>query len=69
MRDIGRILVVTGIVLVVAGVVLTVAGRAGIGRLPGDLIYRRGSFTFYFPLMTSVILSLILTLVLWLSRR
>jgi hypothetical protein len=41
---------------------------AGLGRLPGDIVYRRGSFTFYFPLATSILLSLLLTLVLSLRR-
>jgi len=41
----------------------------GLGRLPGDLIYRRGNFTFYFPLMTSILLSIALSLLLWLFRR
>lgn len=69
MRDIGRILIITGLVLALAGVVLTFAGRTPIGRLPGDLVYKRGNFTFYFPLMTSLLLSILLTFVLWLFRR
>jgi hypothetical protein len=69
MRDIGRILIICGIVFVVLGLVLTVVPRAGIGRLPGDFVYRRGHFTFYFPLMTSILLSLALTLIFWLFRR
>jgi hypothetical protein len=39
------------------------------GRLPGDIVYRRGNFTFYFPLITSVVLSLLLTLVFWIIGR
>ncbi|HEY3055657.1 MAG TPA: DUF2905 domain-containing protein [Thermoanaerobaculia bacterium] len=69
MRDIGRILIICGIVFVVLGLVLTVVPRAGIDRLPGDFVYRRGHFTFYFPLMTSILLSLALTLIFWLFRR
>ena len=69
MRDIGRILIICGIVFVVLGLVLTAAPRLGLGRLPGDFVYRRGNFTFYFPLMTSILLSLGLTLILWLFRR
>ncbi len=69
MRDIGRILIVTGVVLALAGVILTLAGRTGIGRLPGDFVYKRGAFTFYFPLMTSVLLSMLLTFLMWLFRR
>lgn len=69
MRDLGRLLVFLGIILVCLGVVLTFLGRSGIGRLPGDFVYRRGNFTFYFPLMTSILLSVILSLILWLFRR
>jgi hypothetical protein len=68
-RDLGRLLVILGAILVVAGLVLPYAGRLGIGRLPGDFVYRRGSFSLYFPLMTSILLSIALTLVLWLFRR
>jgi hypothetical protein len=56
-------------VTLLAGLALTFFGRIGLGRLPGDLVYRRGSFTFYFPLMTSILLSIALSLLLWLFRR
>jgi len=57
-------------VILVVGVVLLLAGRvAGVGRLPGDIYVERGNWTFYFPLGTSVVLSLLLTLVLWLIGR
>ena len=69
MREIGRLLVILGAVLLVAGLVLPYASRIGIGRLPGDFVYRRGNFSFYFPLMTSILLSIVLTLILWLFRR
>ena len=61
----GRILIVVGALLLLIGIVLTLGPRVpGLGRLPGDMVYRRGNFTLYFPLMTSIILSLLLTLVL-----
>ena len=69
MRDIGRILIVTGIVLVVAGIAFTALPRMGIGRLPGDFVFRRGNFTLYVPLMTSILLSIALTVIFWLFRR
>ena len=69
MRDLGRLLIVFGAILLVSGVVLTVAGKLGLGKLPGDIVYRRGNVSFYFPLMTSILLSLILSLLLWLARR
>ena len=70
MPEIGRVLLVVGGVLVVLGLVLTFAGRVPfVGRLPGDVVYRRGNFTFYFPIVTSIVLSLLLTALLWLFRR
>jgi len=68
-REIGRLLIVLGGVLLVAGIALTAAGRLGLGRLPGDFVYRRGNFSFYFPLMTSILLSVTLSLLLWVFRR
>jgi hypothetical protein len=63
----GTLLVVAGIALVAVG--LLVMWGVPFGRLPGDLVFRRGSFTFYVPLVTSIALSLILTLLLALLRR
>jgi hypothetical protein len=67
MRDLGRLFIVLGGVLLLVGIAMTAFG--GLGRLPGDFVYRRGSFTFYFPLMTSILLSLLLSLLFWLLRR
>jgi hypothetical protein len=69
MRDLSRILIITGVVLVVIGVAFAALPRLGIGRLPGDFAFRRGNFTFYFPLMTSILISIALTVILWLFRR
>jgi Protein of unknown function (DUF2905) len=70
MPEIGRVLILIGIVIVVLGLLLTLAGRVPwLGRLPGDIAYRRGNFTFYFPLATSILLSLLLTALLWIFRR
>lgn len=70
MSDLGRLLIVVGIVIVVIGVVLAVAGRVPwLGRLPGDIQIQRGNWTFYFPLGTSILLSMILTLILYLLGR
>lgn len=66
----GRTLIIIGLVLVVVGLLVTVAGRfTPLGRLPGDIVYRRNNFTFYFPIVTSLLLSVLLTLVLWLFSR
>ena len=68
-RELGRVLMVVGGVLLIAGIALTAFGGLGLGRLPGDLVYRRGNFTFYFPIVTSILLSIVLSLLLWLFRR
>jgi hypothetical protein len=66
----GRLLIILGLVLFVAGVLITLGGRFfGLGRLPGDIVVRRNNFTFYFPVVTSILLSVILTLVMWLFNR
>jgi uncharacterized protein HemY len=63
----GRLLVILG--LVIAGIGLLVMIGLPIGRLPGDVTYRRGNTTFYFPLATSILLSIVLTLLLMVLRR
>jgi hypothetical protein len=63
----GKLLVIVGVVIAVAGL-LVMAGLP-IGRLPGDFTYRRGNTTVYFPLATSIVASLILTLLFALFRR
>lgn len=71
MSDLGRVLVFFGGLILVVGVILMVAGRLNlpIGRLPGDMVYRGKNTTIYFPLMTSILLSVILSLVLYLVNR
>ena len=69
-RELARLLIVVGGIALVAGVLLLVADRIPwIGRLPGDFVVRRGPVTFYFPLVTSVVLSVVLTLILNLFWR
>lgn len=64
----GRILIVAGLVLLVVGVLVSIG--VPIGRLPGDITIRRGSVSFYFPLTTSIIASILLTLLfMFLGRR
>jgi hypothetical protein len=73
--DLGRTLVLLGVVLVVLGGMLWLGGALGgkipfLGRLPGDIHVQRGNWSFYFPLTTSIILSIVLTLILaFLFRR
>ncbi len=63
----GRLLIVVGLVIAAAGLLIT--WGVPIGRLPGDFAVRRGSFSFYFPLATSILASIVLTLLMWLFRR
>ena len=70
MSEIGKLLIVFGILIALVGVGLLLAGRLPwIGRLPGDIYVRRGNFTFYFPLATSILVSLVLTLIFWAFGR
>ncbi len=70
MNDLGKMLVIAGLLLAALGVLLwTGFGRTWLGRLPGDLHYSRGNFSFYFPAMTCLLLSLLLTLILWLFKK
>lgn len=63
-----RLLITLGIVLVVLGLAWPWLQKSGLGRLPGDLVVERGNFRFYFPLTTSIIVSLLLSLLFWLWR-
>ena len=70
--SLGKFLITVGAVFVVVGIVLLFSDRLPflrIGRLPGDILYRRGNFTFYFPVVTSILLSLLLTLLFWILGR
>ncbi len=70
MADLGRFLILTGVILALVGVLLLAAPKIPwLGKLPGDIVWRRGNFTLYFPLGTSILLSVILTLLLYLLRR
>lgn len=67
MSTLGRLLVIIGLVIAALGLLVMVG--IPFGRLPGDIVIRRGSFTFSFPLVTSIVLSVLLTLLLMLFRR
>jgi len=69
-NGIGKALVVLGLLIALAGLLLVFVGRVPwIGRLPGDIHIQRGNWSFYFPLTTSIVLSLLLTLAFWLFGR
>ena len=71
MTDVGKLLIILGAVLLLAGIAFTVLGKTNLplGRLPGDIVYRGKNTTFYFPLATSVLVSALLSLVLYLVGR
>ncbi len=70
MNEFGKFLVLAGLLLAVVGALLwSGVGKGWLGRLPGDINYSKGDFSFHFPLMTCLILSAILTLLLWLFRK
>lgn len=70
MSELGKILVVAGLVMAAAGALLWAGvGRGWLGRLPGDIHYTRGNGSFYFPLTTCLLVSILLSLILWLLRK
>ena len=68
MAEMGRLLVIVGIALAVIGSIVMLLGRTGVllGRLPGDILYRGKNTTFYFPLASSILISVVLSIVLFL---
>ena len=69
-QHIGKALIITGAVIALIGVILLLSGRIPwLGRLPGDILVERTNFTFYFPLATSILISILLTLLFWLFGR
>ena len=70
LEGIGKILIIVGVIVVVVGVLLVFGGRIPfLGKLPGDIIIKREGFTFYFPIVTFLIISAVLTLIINLSFR
>lgn len=67
--NIGRVLIIAGLVLVAVGFLWPYLGRIGLGRLPGDIVIEREGFRLYIPIVTSLLISALLTLVFWLFRK
>lgn len=70
MTELGRWIVITGVILVVIGALVMLAGRVpGVGRLPGDIVWRKGNFTLFAPLGTMLVVSVVLTIILSIIAR
>lgn len=70
MNGLGRLLIITGLVLAAIGLLISLGPRIPwLGKLPGDIHIKRENFSFYFPIATSVLVSLLLSFILWLFRR
>ena len=65
----GRWLIIAGVVLVVLGLAWPLVTKLGLGRLPGDIHVERDGFSFYFPIVTGLVISVVLSLVLWFLRK
>ena len=65
----GRLLIILGIVLIAVGLAWPWLQRLGLGRLPGDIVVSRENFTFYLPITTMIVVSVVLSLILWLINR
>ena len=64
-----RTLILLGLAIVALGLLWPILGRLGLGRLPGDIAIERGNVSFYFPLATCVVVSIVLSVVFWLVNR
>jgi len=72
MEQFGRLFIIVGVIFIVVGIILTYSGALSflkLGRLPGDIAIRRENFRFYFPITTSILLSAVVTLILYLLRK
>ena len=70
MSELGKYLVILGLVIAGVGILLWSGfGRNWLGRLPGDIHYAKGNFSFHFPIVTCLLLSLLVTVILWLLRK
>ena len=67
--DISRFLITLGSAILVIGLLWPLLGKIGLGRLPGDIVIRRDNFSFYFPIVTCLLISVVFSLILWLVNR
>jgi len=70
MNEMGKYLVIVGLLIAAVGILLwSGVGRGWLGKLPGDINYTKGNFSFHFPIVTCLVVSVVLTLLLWLFRK
>jgi hypothetical protein len=71
MPHLGKTLIIIGVILIIAGLIIHFAGNKSswIGHLPGDIRIEKENFTFYFPISTMILLSILLTIILWIMRK
>ncbi|ASY66683.1 hypothetical protein SJ05684_b57010 (plasmid) [Sinorhizobium sojae CCBAU 05684] len=69
MAIMSRLLIIVGLVILAVGLLWPWLSRIGLGRLPGDIMIERGNFTFYVPITTGLLLSVLLSVILWLVNR
>ena len=62
-------LIIVGLIFVAAGLLWPLMSKLGLGRLPGDIVVRRDGFSLYFPLMTCLVISVVVSIVIWIFRR
>ncbi|STY29586.1 Protein of uncharacterised function (DUF2905) [Legionella wadsworthii] len=66
---ISKIFIVTGIILLLIGLFWPWIKKIGLGKLPGDLVFQKGNFSFYFPITTCILISIIISIILWFFHR
>jgi len=67
MNSPGKYLIIFGAIIIIIGLLITIFPRIGfLGKLPGDIVIKRDNFTFYFPIVTSIVISIVLTALIWL---
>lgn len=69
MNSIGKMMLTFGFVLIILGIIIIIGEKLGLGKLPGDILIKKGNFTFFFPIVSSIIISLLLTLILNILKR
>jgi hypothetical protein len=67
--DIQRFLIGLGVLILIAGIAWPIVSRIGLGRLPGDILIQRGGTSFYFPIVTCIVISVVLSAIFWLFNR